>query len=116
MSTSQSTVDYILDQTSAAGVSAQKMFGEYTLYCNTKVFGLVCDDTLYIKITPQGKAYVGDHYQEGPPYPGAKPAIIIDGTLIEDQDWLQDLVAITEKNLHMPKKKAAKKPNRKPLT
>src|SRR3954471_16834449 len=116
MSTSQSTVDYSLDQTSAAGVSAQKMFGEYMLYCNGKVIGLVCDDTLFIKITPQGKTHLGDQYQEGPPYPGAKPAIIIDGTLIEDQDWLHELVSITEKNLPMPKKKAAKKPNRKPLT
>ena len=32
MSTSQSTLDYILDQTSAAKVYARKMFGEYTLY------------------------------------------------------------------------------------
>jgi DNA transformation protein len=112
MSTSQSTVDYILDQTHAAGVSAQKMFGEYTLYCNGKVIGLVCDDTLFIKITPQGKTYVGDQYREGPPYQGAKPAIIIDGTLIEDQDWLQGLVSITEKNVPMPKKKAAKKPKK----
>lgn len=112
MSTSQSTVDYILDQTHAAGVSAQKMFGEYTLYCNGKVIGVVCDDTLFIKVTPQGKDFVGDQYHEAPPYEGAKPSIVIDGTLIEDQDWLNELVAITEKNVPMPKKKAAKKPKK----
>jgi TfoX/Sxy family transcriptional regulator of competence genes len=113
MSTSQSTLDYILDQTSAAKVSARKMFGEYTLYCNEKVVGLVCDDTLYIKITPQGKDYVGEHYHEGSPYQGAKPAIVIDSTLIEDPDWLTDLVSITEKNLPTPKKKPARKPKKK---
>ena len=112
MSTSQSTLDYILDQTSAAKVYARKMFGEYTLYCNEKVVGLVCDDTLYIKITPQGKDYVGEHYREGPPYQGAKPAMVIDSTLIEDQDWLTDLVSISEKNLPMPKKKPARKPKK----
>jgi DNA transformation protein len=109
MSTSQSTLDYILDQTSAAKVSARKMFGEYTLYCNEKMVGLVCDDTLYIKITPQGKAYVGEHYHEGSPYQGAKPAMVIDPTLIEDQDWLTDLVSITEKSLPTPKPKPARK-------
>jgi DNA transformation protein len=37
MSSQQSTVDFILDQISAAGdVSAKKMFGEYGLYCNGK--------------------------------------------------------------------------------
>jgi len=113
MSTSQSTLDYILDQTSAAKVSARKMFGEYTLYCNEKVVGLVCDDTLYIKITPQGKAYLGEDYQEGSPYQGAKPAMVIDATLIEDQDWLMELVSITEKSLPTPKPKSPRKPKKK---
>ena len=113
MSTSQSTIDYILDQTSTAKVYARKMFGEYTLYCNEKVIGLVCDDTLFIKITPQGKDYVGEHYREGSPYQGAKPAIMIDSTLIEDTDWLTDLVSITEKNLPVPKPKPARKTKKK---
>lgn len=113
MSTLQSTIDYILDQADAANVSARKMFGEYTLYANGKVIGLVCDDTLFIKITAQGKDYVGDHYCEGEPYQGAKPAMVIDAVLIEDRDWLSELVCITEKNLPMPAKKPARKPTKK---
>ena len=113
MSTSQSTLDYILDQTSAAKVSARKMFGEYTLYCNEKVVGLVCDDTLYIKITPLGKEYVGEHYHEGPPYQGAKPAMVIGSEQIEDEEWLVELISITEKNLPMPKPKPARKSKKK---
>lgn len=112
MSTSQSTLDYILDQTRKSKVSALKMFGEYTLYANEKVIGVIADDTLFIKITPQGKEYVGEHYQEAPAYEGAKPAMLIDGDLIEDVDWLNGLIAITEKNLPVPKPK--KKPARKP--
>jgi len=113
MSTSQSTLDYILDQTSESKVSARKMFGEYTLYCNEKVIGLVCDDSLFIKITPQGKDYVGEHYYEAPPYAGAKPSMLIDGTLIEDSDWLNGLVSVTEKNLPAPGPKTPRKPKKK---
>jgi hypothetical protein len=74
MSTSQATIDFILDQVEGAGeVRARKMFGEYALYCDEKVVALVCDDTLYIKITEPGREFVGSHYAEGAPYPGAKP-------------------------------------------
>lgn len=44
MSTSHSTVDYLLSQIQDAGsVSARKMFGEYVLYWNGRVAALVCD-------------------------------------------------------------------------
>jgi hypothetical protein len=65
LATKQSTVDYILDQLVSAGsISARKMFGEYALYCDGKVVGLVCDDTLYVKITDHGKIFAGEYYQE----------------------------------------------------
>ena len=72
MSTSQSTIDYILDQLQGVGeVGARKMFGEYALYCDDRVVGLVCDDTLFVKTimvdsafqlkrlrtAPQGRGY-----------------------------------------------------------
>jgi DNA transformation protein len=110
MATKQSTVDYILDQLSAlTNVSARKMFGEYALYCDTKVVGLICDDILYIKITDPGKDFVGEYYKEGFPYPGAKPSMIINEDQIEDQDWLQELVLMTAKQLPAPKLKSKKK-------
>ena len=107
--TDPSTVDFILDQTSSAGkVSARKMFGEYALYCNDKVVGLICNDTLYIKITPQGKAHLGPNYQEGHAYPGAKPSMVIGGDLIENRDWITTLITLTAKNLPKPKPKKRK--------
>jgi DNA transformation protein len=88
MATEQSTVDYILDQlASVRTVSARKMFGEYALYCSGKVVGLVCDDTLYIKITQEGKEFVGEKYQEGYAYKGAKVSMIIHESYIEDRDY-----------------------------
>ncbi len=66
MATKQSTIDYILDQLAAVpGVSARKMFGEYALYYMGKVVALVCDDTLFVKITDAGRAFVGKDHEEG---------------------------------------------------
>ncbi len=111
MATKQSTVDFILDQLSVLGnVAARKMFGEYALYCEGKVVGLVCDDTLYIKITEPGKNFVGELYKEGAAYPGAKPSMVIEAEQIEDCDWLTELVRITTDALPVPKpKKVTKK-------
>lgn len=110
MSTKQSAIDYILDQLSfLRGVTARKMFGEYALYYNDKVVAFVCDDTLYIKITEPGKDFVGVHYKEGFAYPGAKPSMVIDEDNLENQEWLSELITITEKNLPMPKIKVKKK-------
>ena len=104
MSTKQSTVDFILDQLISTGgnISARKMFGEYALYCDSKVVGLICGDTLFIKITEEGKSFVGDSYQEGYPYPGAKPAMEIDDDRLEDLEWLSELVRITADTLPIP--------------
>jgi TfoX/Sxy family transcriptional regulator of competence genes len=87
------------------------MFGEYALYCDNKVVGLVCDDTLYIKITEVGKEFVGTKYQEGYAYPSAKVSMRIDGDLIEDRGWLSQLITITYENLPLPKAKKLKQKN-----
>lgn len=99
MASKQSTVDFILEQIAQAGsVSARKMFGEYTLYCNGKVVALVCDDQLFVKPTEAGKLFVKD-FIEGIPYPRAKPCLLITGDLWEDANWLTELIRITEKAL-----------------
>jgi TfoX/Sxy family transcriptional regulator of competence genes len=73
MTTTQSTIDFLLDQLSLLpGVRARKMFGEYALFFQEKVVALVCDNQLFVKITPAGKALVGERYVEGQPYTGAK--------------------------------------------
>jgi len=109
MSTNQSTIDYLLDQLLGAGeVRARKMFGEYALYLDDKVVALVCNEQLFVKITPAGKEYVGKHFKEGKAYPSAKPSMLIDGELIEDREWLQGLVRLTADALPTPKPRARK--------
>ena len=108
MATQESTSNYILDQLSSRrDVSTRKMFGEYALYYSGKVVGLICDDSLFIKITDEGKSFVGEYYREGPAYPGAKPSMQINPDQLEDHRWLSELVQITWDNLPeaKPKKK-----------
>jgi len=83
MTTKTSTIEYILDQLGALkNVRARKMFGEYALYCSEKAVALVCDNELFVKITDPGKVFVGNYYEEGFAYKGAKPSMHIGGGLI----------------------------------
>lgn len=100
----------MLDQLSSVGVvRARRMFGEYALYCDDRVVALVCDDQLFVKITEQGREYVGDQYEEGFAYPGARASMSIGGDLIEDRDWICELIRITTDNLPLPKPKKTKR-------
>lgn len=110
MTTSQDTIGYLLDQLSSLpNVRARKMFGEYALYCDEKVVALVCDNQLFVKITPQGKALVGQRYVEGEAYPGAKPSMVVDAEEIDDDERLCELIRITAAALPAPKPKRPKK-------
>jgi len=109
MPTNQSTVDFILDQVAAAGaVSARKMFGEYGLYCDGKIVALICDNQLFVKPTPAGRRFVGP-VTEAPPYPGAKPSLLIDGGNWDDAAWLSRLIALSAVELPMSGKKRSGK-------
>ncbi len=106
MATKVSTMEYIEDQLSeVVGIRSRKMFGEYALYCGDKVVALVCDGKLFVKITERGREYVGEHYKEAPPYPGAKPYMYIDEDRIDDHEWLSQLIRLTETALPVPKPK-----------
>lgn len=106
MATKVSTIEYIEDQLAdLEGIRSQKMFGEYALYFKDKVVVLVCDDTLFIKITTGGKAFALDHYEEECPYPGAKPWIMVNEDLLEEREWLTELIEITYAELPLPKLK-----------
>ena len=105
MSSQQSTVDYILEQSAGAGtVTARKMFGEYGMYCDGKIMALICDDQLFVKPTQAGRDYLGE-VTEGLPFPKANPYFLIDGDLWDDADWLAGLVQVTAAELPLPKPK-----------
>jgi TfoX/Sxy family transcriptional regulator of competence genes len=98
------TVDYILEQMAAAGpVSAKRMFGEYGLYAGAKMFAVVCDNRLFIKNLPEVRALLADP-QEAPPYPGARPHLVIEDEL-DDAELMARLVRAAEAALPEPKPK-----------
>ena len=110
MASQQGTVDFIIEQAARAGtISARKMFGEYGVYCDGKIVALVCDNSLFMKQTPAGLAFIGNAAL-GPPYPGAKPSIIIPEEHWEDADWMAELFRVTAAALPVPaiKRKARK--------
>ena len=109
MASERKTVDFILDQIAPAGtVSAKAMFGEYGLYCDGKMVAIVADDQLFMKLSEAGRAFAGE-LQEAPPYPGAKPYLLVDGERWEDGEWLSELVRISSDALPAPKPKAPKR-------
>ena len=113
MASQQGTVDYLLDQLAGAGgVSAKKMFGEYGLYCDGKMFAIVADDQLFIKPTQAGREWISAQGapQEAPPYPQAKPYYLISGELWDEREWLVQLAQRTTAELPLPKPKSQPKP------
>ena len=107
MASEQNFVDFVIEQIRNAGeVTAKKMFGEYGLYADGKLFGLICDNKLFIKPTISGREFIGNVI-EAPPYGGAKPSFLIEEE-IEDSDWLSELVRISLNELPPPKPKKKK--------
>ena len=99
-------VQYIADQCSGAGeITVKKMFGDYGIYCDGKIFGLICDDCFYIKPTDGGRALLRS-IDLRPPYDGAKDYFYIGD--VDDHDYLSTLVRATCKELPMPKPKKKK--------
>jgi len=103
----QNFVDFVMEQIKNAGeITAKKMFGEYGIYADGKLFGLICDNKLFIKPTISGREFIGN-VVEAPPYEGAKPSFLIEEK-IEDSNWLSELIIISLKELPPPKLKKKK--------
>ena len=100
MASNADLVQYITEQCSGAGeIVAKKMFGDYGIYCNGKIFGLICDDSLYIKPTAQVRPLLRN-VDMRPPYEGAKDYFYIAD--IDDREYLTTLVRETYKALPEP--------------
>ncbi|MGK6323725.1 TfoX/Sxy family protein [Sphingomonas sp. DT-51] len=109
MATQQRTIDFLLEQaTSAGGATAKPMFGEYGVYVDRKIVGLVCDDQLFVKPTLSGRAHA-EPVSDAPPYPGAKPQMLIATDRWDDAEWLGELLRVTAAELPTPKTRKPKR-------
>jgi TfoX/Sxy family transcriptional regulator of competence genes len=105
MASDKSFVDYVTDQITNCGtITSRKMFGEYAVYCGSKVIGLICGNQFFVKQTTAGRAFIGK-VTEAAAYPGAKMSFLIDR--LDDREWLSELIRVTEKEL--PASKAKKR-------
>jgi TfoX/Sxy family transcriptional regulator of competence genes len=107
MATDPGTIDLLFDQLGprARRYATKRMFGEYCLYFDGAPIALVCDDVLYVKDTPDGRAAIGQATEPvfGPPYPGAKPHLRLPADLWDDGDWLHGVLEHTAGALPPPK-------------
>ena len=99
-------VEYVAEQMQQAGsIRSKKMFGEYGLYCDGMLFAVICDDQLFVKITPQGEtAFPG--LPKAPPYSGARDYFFVED--VDDQERFMKLVRITCEALMLQPKKRRK--------
>lgn len=107
MASNPDFVQYIVDQCGKAGaITARKMFGDYGVYCNGKIFGLVSDNGFYVKPTEAGRQMLRS-VDLRPPYEGAKPYFYIED--VDDSDYVSALVRATCADLPEPKPKSKRK-------
>jgi TfoX/Sxy family transcriptional regulator of competence genes len=106
MGTSAATIDHLLDTLAPLAIIARKMFGEYALYLDGKVVALVCDNQLFLKPTPGAIAALPDS-PAAPPYPGAKPHLLVTDAL-DDPDRLASALRAAAADLPAPKPKKRK--------
>lgn len=103
MASSKEFVEYAAEQLREAGtIYYRKMFGEYGWYCNGKFLGVICDDQLFVKTTPETlEAF--SNIPKVPPYEGAKEYFLIED--IDNREFLTQLVRATWEALPEPKSK-----------
>ena len=70
---------------------------------------LICDDQFFIKPTETGKELIAGRYEDAPPYPGAKPFMLIGDDVLEDRELLCSLLTQTAAALPIPKPKKNKR-------
>ena len=109
MSTSKETVDYLLKMLGDdKRFSTRSMFGEYALYADQKVVGLVCNDQLYVKILPASDKLM-DVCEQDSPYPGAKKYYLVEESQLQRIPDLPDILFSVASSLPIPRKKKSKK-------
>jgi len=101
MASSLDFVEYVCDQIGGAGeITYRKMFGEYGVYCNGKIIGVICENQFFVKKTEAGaELYPG--CEEAAPYTGAKPHFLVDS--VDDRGLMARFISATCEALPAPK-------------
>lgn len=107
MASNKAFVNYIIEQLQDAGdIRAKRMFGEYGLFCDGVFFAVICDNQLFIKITPQVEITFSDLHK-APPYEGAKDYILVEE--IDDRGFITKLTRMTCEAIQVQSSKKGRK-------
>jgi TfoX/Sxy family transcriptional regulator of competence genes len=109
MATDASFVAYVSDQAGlGTRLTSKRMFGEYALYVDGKVVAFACDNQVFVKPTPAGRALL-PQAREGKPYPPAKPHLLMCDELEDRLLWQRVLLATADAlPAPAPRKRVAK--------
>jgi TfoX/Sxy family transcriptional regulator of competence genes len=107
MSTEKETISYILEKFGSERFTARAMFGEYALYTDGKVVALVCDNLLYVKITPQS-IELEPLCEKDVPYKGARSHYVVEEEQLQSIEHLADILIAVAEALPTPKPKKKK--------
>lgn len=106
MASDRSFVERVIDALQPLNVRSRAMFGEYAFYCDEKVAGFICANTVFLKPTSRELDELRG-LDLGPCYPGSKDYFIVPVDRV-DSDWFRDAVQATADALPAPKPRSGK--------
>lgn len=104
MASTQDFLDFVIDQIDNKNlVKWRKMFGEYAIYYDNKVIGLITDNQFYLKNRKVGREFIAKELGEenlklASPFKKAKDWILLDEE-IENKELLNELIEIIRSEL-----------------
>ena len=109
MASRNDTANFILEHLGLPDrFSVKSMFGEFALYADGKPVAFICDDQLFVKITPESAALEG-RCERAPAYPGSKDYYLVPEDVIAGERTLAGLLLRIGDALPLPKAKRPKK-------
>lgn len=105
MSTTKDFAQYVLDQIESPYARVRGMFGEFALYFDERVVAFICDNTVFMKITPNTKSLLEDGCKKGEAYPGSKDYYVISEEQLEDYRFFRKVVDACAQDVPISKKK-----------
>jgi DNA transformation protein len=116
VSVSRDYLDYVVDQLASFAVVTRRMFGAVGLYSQELFFGLIDDDTLYLKVDDTNRAdYTSRACEPFRPFEDVTSTSYfrVPPDVLEDAD---ELARWARKSLHVAAAAAAAKPARRTRT
>ena len=99
MATSREAAEAIVAFLDPVGdIRIRGMMGGWLVYSDDILIGQINEGDLFVKQTPAGVELTAA-LESLPPYPGAKPALVVDQKHLSDATWLRNVIAVTTEAL-----------------